>query len=355
MKARRQLTILALLAVLATLLAAQAAASAHAQTSGGAQGRISGELVLGTDGATLGDDLVVDFIVLVGSEIGGTVPAAVEGARFAIDVPLDATRRYIARAVYQGVSYLGAPVAVSEAEPEVTVELPPLYETTTETPDLSIGETVVTAVALDRTTGEIGLIREDLVLNPSDRVYVGASGGAPEGASGVTLRLPTPERTTDALGENVDGEFVLQEGILTTSTPIRALGGTAIITRYLVTYDVTDDEYVLRVTTPLPAARLVVRVPESYVRSAEVVGAGAEGAGELFEVADGDDVPLRTFVLNDAGPGDSLVVRLEGLALVRNHNPIAESPGSLIAGAVALLGIGGAAAFAVMRRGERPA
>jgi hypothetical protein len=344
MKVHRNLTVLA---VFATLLAAPAAAPAHAQTSGDPQGRITGDLVLETDGATLGDDLIVDFIVLVGSEISGTVPATVEGTRFSIEVPLDATRRYIARAVYQGVSYLGAPVAVTEAEPEVVVDLPPLYETTTETPDLSIGETVVTAVALDRTTGEIGLIREDLVLNPSDRVYVGASG--------VTLRIPTPERTTDALGENVDGEFVLQDGILTTSTPIRARGGTSIVTRYLVTYDVTDDEYVLRVTTPLSAGRLVVRVPESYVRSAEVVGAGAEGDGELFEVADGEDVPLRTFVLEGAGPGDSLVVRLEGLALVRNHNPIAESPGSLIAGAIALLVIGGTAAFVVIRGRGRAA
>ena len=122
-----------------------------------------------------------------------------------------------------------------------------------------------------------------------------------------------------------------------------------------MTYDVTDDEYVLRVTTPLPTGRLVVRVPESYVRSAEVVGAGAEGDGELFEVTDGDDVPLRTFILENAGPGDSLVVRLGGLALVRNHNPIAESPGSLIAGAIALIVIGGAAAFVVMRGWRRAA
>ncbi|MQC17496.1 MAG: hypothetical protein DWG80_00285 [Chloroflexi bacterium] len=343
MKIRRHLTVVA---ILGALLAAQAAVSAHAQT-GDPQGRISGELVLGTDGATLGEDLMVDFIVLVGSEIGGTIPATVEGTRFSVQVPLDTTRRYIGRAVYQGVSYLGAPVAVTEAEPEVVVELPSLYETTTETPELSIGETVVTAVALDRTTGEIGLIREDLVVNATDRVYLGASG--------VTLRLPTPERTTDALGENVDGEFVLQDGILTTTTPIRARGSTSIVTRYLVTYDVTDDEYVLRVTTPLPTGRLVVRVPESYVRSAEVVGAGAEGDGELFEVADGDDVPLRTFILENAAPGDSLVVRLEGLALVRNHNPIAETPGSLIAGAVALVVIGGAAAFVVIRGRERTA
>ncbi len=347
MRPPRRLALLVLTTILAAVLPALGSGAAHAQTEGEPQGRITGEVVLGTEGATLGDDLTVDLIVLVGSEIGGTVPATLEGARFSVEVPLDPDRRYIARALYQGVSYLGAPVAVTEDGPDIVVELPPIYETTTETPDLSIDETVVTAVALDRATGEIGLIREDLVLNPSDRVYLGASG--------VTLRIPTPERTTDALGENVDGAFVLDEGILTTTTPIRALGGTSIVTRYLVTYDVTDDEYVVRITTPLPADRLVLRVPASYIRSAEVLSAGTEGEGDVFEVADGDDVPLRTFVLEDAGPGDSLVVRLEGLALVRNHNPIAESPGSLIAGAIALAVIGGAAVFAVGRTRERPA
>ena len=45
--------------------------------------------------------------------------------------------------------------------------------------------------------------------------------------------------------------------------------------------------------------------------------------------------------------------RLEGLALERNHNPLAEPPGSIVAGVVALLVIGAAGAFAI-RRGREP-
>ena len=71
MKSHRRI---AVLVALVTLLVAQAA-SAHAQTSDAPQGRIAGEVILGTDGATLGDDLVVDFIVLVGSEIGAALTA----------------------------------------------------------------------------------------------------------------------------------------------------------------------------------------------------------------------------------------------------------------------------------------
>lgn len=327
------------------LVGALVAGSVHAQTA--TQGRITGDVTLGTDGATLDlDELAVDFIILEGAQIGGSLIATVdEGGAFSLDVPLEGERRYVPRVVYQGVSYIGAPVTVTEEQPEAIASVPPVYETTSETPDLTIGETVVTVVALDRGAGELGFIREDFVLNPSDRVYVG-------GENRVTLRLPTPERTTDALGENADGAFALEEGILTTTVPIRAGGGTSIITRYLVTYDIAEDAYVLRVTTPVAAERIVMRIPDDYVRDLEVLGAGAEGEGEFFEVAEGDPVPLRTVVLEGAGPGDSLVVRLDGLAFEQNHNPLAEMPGSLIAGAIALVMIGAAAAFVVARRPE---
>lgn len=331
-----------LLGIAVAVLGALVAGSAAAQDA--PQGRITGELVAGTEGAMLSDDLTLDFIVLEDTEVGGTVAATVEdGGAFSLDVPVDPDRRYVPRVVYQGVSYFGQPVVVTEEQPEVVAMIPPVYETTSETPDLSIGETVVTVVALDRSTGELGFIREDFVLNPSDMVYVG-------GEDGVTLRLPTAERTVDALGENTDGSFALEEGILTTTVPIRAEGGTSIVTRYLVTYDVTEDQYELRVTTPVAAERLVVRVPEDYVRNLEVLGEGAEGETDFFEVAEGDPVPLRTVVLEGAGPGDSLVVRLDGLALQRNNNPLAEPPGSIIAGAIALGVIGAAGAFAITRR-----
>lgn len=337
----RRAPLLALALAVLTAFAVHGGDSAVAQES--PEGRISGELVAGTEGSTLSDDVTLDFIVLEAADVGGTISATIEeGGTFALDVPLDAERRYVPRAVYQGVSYFGQPVAVTEEEPEVVATIPPLYETTSETPDLSIGETVVTIVALDRATGELGFIREDFVLNPSDMVYVG-------GEDNVTLRLPTSERTVDALGENADGAFALEEGILTTTVPIRAEGGTSIVTRYLVTYDIAEDEYVLRLTTPVAADRLVVRVPDDYIRDLEVMGEGAEGETDFFEVAEGDPVPLRTVVIEDAGPGDSLVVRLEGLALERNHNPLAETPGSLIGGAIALVVIGAAGAFAITR------
>ncbi|MGE3960800.1 MAG: hypothetical protein AB7F65_03870 [Dehalococcoidia bacterium] len=330
----------ALLAVLAVAaLAAPPVASAQTETVG----RITGELTLATAGAELdATALAVDLIVLEAADVTGTVDATVDGTSFAVEVPLDAERRYVPRVRYQGVQYFGQPVSVTHDAPEVVAELPPLYEATAEAPDLVVTETVVTAVALDRGTGQLGLIRDDFVTNPSDRVYVG-------GENGVTLRLPTPEGTLDASGENADGEFDLADGVLQAAVPLRALGGTSIVTRYVVAYDLAEDEYVLRVTTPLPADRLVVRVPEAYVHDLELLGDGREGERDVIEVSDGEPVPLRTFVLEDAAPGDSLIVRLDGLALRRNSNPLAETPGNLIAGAIALAVVGAAGAFAVVR------
>lgn len=349
--ARSRPRLLLALFVLLSLLGSSAGSAAAQSAPAEGMGRITGDLALGTAGATWSDDLRVQFIVLVGSEVEGTVDAEVVRAgdqvSFVIDVPAGPDRRYVPRVVYQGVSSFGAPVTVTDEQPEVVASVPAVFETTTEPPDLSIAETVVTVVALDRGTGELGLIREDLVLNPTDRVYVG-------GAGGITLRLPAPESTIDAAGENADGTFALEGGVVTTTTPLQASGGTSIVTRYLVTYDLAEDAYVLRVTTPVAAQRLVVRVPDEYVHDARVEGAGAEGPADSLTVGEGDPVALRTFVLEGAAPGDSLVVRLDGLELRRNSNPLTETPGSLIAGAIALLVVGSASAYAVARGRTTP-
>lgn len=346
MRRRLVLGVLTVLPVLLATMASLGAGTAHAQTEE-PTGVITGEITLGTEGATLdAAQLTVDFIILAGEDVSGTITATIEGATFRAEVPLVAENRYIPRAVYQGVSYFGEPTVVTEAQPEAVASIQPVYEATSETPDLSIEQSVTTVIALDRGTGQLGVVRDDLVHNPSDRVYVG-------GENHVTLRLPTPDNIVDAAGENADGQFTLEEGVLTTTVPLRADASTSIITRYLVTYDVTEDEYLLRVTTPIPANRLVVRVPEMYVDDLEVVGEGVLGLPDVLDVGEGDPVPLRTVVLEDAGPGDSLVVRLEGLALDTNSNPLAETPGSIIAGVVAVLVVGAAGAYAI-RRGRSP-
>src|SRR5690606_25974425 len=118
----------------------------------------------------------------------------------------------------------------------------------------------------------------------------------------TTLRLPAPEGTEDAAGENADGRFGFEGGVVTTTTPLRP-GETAVITRYLASYDPVGDRYTLRVTAPMSTERVVVRVPESYVRDLRVEGTATLAEPQDLEIAGGEPV---TFLIAEAaglGPG----------------------------------------------------
>ena len=333
-----------LVASLVGALAFLATAGVGAQNP--SQGVITGEVAMGTAGAELDAGLVVQFIVLGESGVTGTLDVPAPGGQFSVEVPLDPSVQYVQRAIYEGVQYFGESVRLTPEAPRATVAPLVVYAATEETPELSLAQTIVTVVALDLGRGELGLVREDLVVNPSDRVYVGR-------ASNVTLRLPAPDGTVEAAGENPDGRFTLQDGIVTTTVPIRAMGETGIVTRYLVEYEPAGDRYVLRVTVPIPTDRIVVRVPESFARSLEPQSPATAGEGELLAIGDAEPVPLRTVVLEGAGPGESLIVVLDGLSPRLNENPLTEAPGSIIAGAVALVVIA-AATTVFLRLGRRP-
>jgi hypothetical protein len=306
-----------------------------------ATGTIGGSVLQGTEGAPLGE-ATVELIMLAGSDVGVAGRTTLVDGAYEFRVPLDPEVRFIPRVVYGGVQYLGEPASLSSETPAVEVDPITVYETTDHIAELSIRETVVTVIAIDRGTGQLGMVREDFVVNPTDRVLAAPTEGA-------TLRIPAPERTVDAAGENADGRFALVDGVLTTTTPMRALNETLLITRWLVEYDIQSDRYVLRITVPVTADRVVVRVPHEYVRRLMPEGDATRAPDEFIETATGD-APLYTAVLEGAGPGDSLVVVLDGLAISVNRNPIAEPPGNVIAATAALLLLAAALAVSVARR-----
>ncbi|MEX2375129.1 MAG: hypothetical protein WD942_06015 [Dehalococcoidia bacterium] len=335
-----------------TVLQVGAATVAQAQEppAAPAEGAIIGQVILGTDTATLDPGTSVELIELLGTSVTTRrAPVAPDGT-YAFAVPVNPEVRYVPRVEYQGVQYFGAPIILTLDAPSASVDPIVVYESTDSAPELTIRETVMTAIALDRREGQIGFIREDLVVNPDDRAYVG-------GADRITLRIPAPEATLDAAGENADGQFALQDGILTTTTPIRALHETALITRFLIDYDTIQDRYGIRVTVPVATDRIILRIPHDYVRHLRPEGGARLGPDEMLTVASGDPVPLYTVVLEDARPGDSLVATLDGLAVQVNRNPIAETPGSVIASLVAfvaLLAVGSTAILYSRRRADDP-
>ncbi|MQC17222.1 MAG: hypothetical protein DWG82_03170, partial [Chloroflexi bacterium] len=193
--------------VVTALVGILTASGASAQQA--TEGTISGVLTMGTAGAVLAPDASVELIELQAAGVTSRRSSTDDSGRYTFTVPVDPDIRYIPRIEYQGVQYFGPAVVLTADAPDAEVGPITVYESTDERPHLAITETVMTAIALDRAEGQIGFIREDLVVNPVDRAYVG-------GEDRVTIRLPVPEGTLEAAGENQDGKFALQEGVLTT-------------------------------------------------------------------------------------------------------------------------------------------
>ncbi|MCK9487189.1 MAG: hypothetical protein M0R73_10915 [Dehalococcoidia bacterium] len=321
------------------------APASHAQT--GSTGTISGVVNMATSGERLDASLLaVEVIILADGGVTGTKAATVQGDTYEVQVDADADLTYVPRATYDGVPYFSGAVTLGDdktAARDFTV-----YATTQDPPDLRVADTLVTVVALDRGQSQLGFIRDDLVVNPSDRVFIGS------GQERITLRYPAPEDTLEVAGENADGRFELEGGVVTTTTPLRP-GETPVVTRYLVSYDRSEDSYTLRLTAPVATARAVLRVPEGYARALTLEGDAVRGEPQVVEVSEGESVTFRVIEATDLGPGDGLVVTLDGFAPEVNSNVLTDSPQAIIAIALALVVLGGAAAYALARpRGARP-
>lgn len=338
----RVLFVLAAVIGLATALGPGASPPAmHVGAQSPPAGRISGTIRNGTAGAAVPLTLEIRLVTLSGSDVVDSRTTSATGGAFSFAVEPDTALTYVLRTVYDDVPYFAEAVSLApdapNAEREITV-----FETTHDPPALSIASTHITVVALDRTSGELTLLREDVVRNPGDRVYVGD-------ADGITIRVPAVDGVIDA-GPLVEDERVrLEAGVVTAAIPLTP-GDTQIVTGYLVRYDRAADRYRLRVTAPLASERIEARVPARFVRSVEPL----EGTSRDQETTLRGERVL-VVARDDAGPGDSLLVDLVGLSgLARAENPLTESPGAAIAVVIALVTlVGGAVATMriVRRRG----
>ena len=334
MRARTIATIV--LATCVTLFASTR--SVEAQVTPVQNGRVSGTITSGTQGVAVPDSVRVRLITLDGSKVGDPVAASVSSGKYTATAPIAPGRVFVPHVAYEGIDYFGDPVTFTDSAREATRDFV-VYATTRETPPLAIASSTVTVVAIDRERGQIGLLREDMVANPSDRVFVGDS-------TGVTLRIPAPTGTVEATGDNAEGTFTFERGVVTTTVPIRPGKLTSIVTRYVVAYDPSTEQYALRVTSPLPAERLVVRVPEGYVRAVKPEAGARRVADERLP---GQESQVLQIVQSTGSvrPGGGVVVNLLGLSqAVIQTNPLTEPRGAAIASALAMLIVGGGTAAA---------
>ena len=303
------------------------------------EGVVRGKVTMLSAGAALEGTLEVELIVLEGSKVTSAVKAPVSDGAYEARVPTTAGRTYIPRINYQRVDYFGDPVRLSPTEKAATRDFA-VYATTDRADTLSLIQTIVTVVGLDRTKGEMGLLREDVVSVSGDRVYTG-------GASGVTLRLPAPEGTTEASDEDSGGTFA--NGVMAVTTPIRPGEASSIITSYLVKYDPAQDRYRLRVTVPIPAQSVVARVPREFARKVRPVAPAEQVDDQVLK----DEARTVLYIVRTPDrieAGQSLLVDIDGVAGTLQHHPLTEQPGASIAVGAVLAGAAAAGVFIWRRR-----
>lgn len=327
-----------LIAVAALAVGARPAAAQQPAPEGVVHGRIT----MASAGAVLEGTLEVEFVILEGAQATGSVKTPAKGGIYEARVPVIESRTYVPRLNYSGVDYFGEPVRFTGSERDVTRDFT-VYATTDRANSIRLVQTIVTVIGIDPQQGKLGILREDVMSLAGDRVYTG-------GPTGVTFRVPAPSGTTEASEEDGNGTFA--DGVLSITTPIRPGAAASIITStYLVKYDPAVDRYRLRVTVPVPAETVVVRVPRDYVRNVRPVAPAVKGDDQVIQDEDRTVLSVvRTPARIEAG--QSLVVDIDGVAGTLRHHPLTEQPGASIAAATVLAMVAGAAALVWRRRGS---
>lgn len=335
------LIVLVLTAV--TAVTSVSRAEAQTPTPAAVTGVISGTVRNGTAGAAP-VEVNVQLITIPRSGAISAREAMTTGGRFRFETPADATATHLLRTEYAGVPYLDEmPILIGPEAPTMERALV-VWEVTSERPALRSEATTLSVQAVDRASARMQLQREDRVVNPGDRVYVGGGGG-----ERVTLRFPAPDGLVAVREEQAFDGTAASDGQTVTSTrPLRP-GVTSIVTDMVVGYDPAVAQTALRVTTSIPSDRIEVRVPARAVDSVRPL-ADAVRAPDLEQ--DG----ARWLVVRRGGAaraGEGVVVGLVGLSGRQPENVLTSIQGAAAATVVALAVV--AVALALGARRTRPA
>jgi len=263
--------------------------------------------------------------------------------RFEFEAEANIARTYIVVVDYQGVEYFSGALLISPDIPTATANFE-VYATSDSAPDLTIDQTVVTLLAIDRAEHQLTLIREDLVRHGELYIYTGA-------ADAITLRLPAPDGAVSGGGlDGATSDYDFDGSTITVATPLRP-GVTSIVTQVTVRYEPDEDEYRLRITAPLATEHIKVRVPESFLR--EVRPRGDEAAFGPDDEFEGETLTVVERTV-PAVSGQSLVADLVGLSGVEEAtHPLTSGVGAGVGALLALLVVGGVAIG--LRRRIQPA
>lgn len=294
---RAKVTLIAVLALGAMLVAAQPSAGADAA------GTIVGHITAGTAGGPAIGALEVRLHTFAGGT-DETAPATVgrtdaSGAFTFERLATDAQTAYVVTTEYQDVEYASDVIAFTGGQTTRTVELA-VYETTDVASAIRVRQQHL-IVTPDAANGVLRVVEIAVVENGGDRTFVGGATGAAAGT--IRLQLPADAYDVDFAGAFATNASLVDGGVAYDGPVVP--GQTQLVVGYVIDY--AGAAYSFQKVLPLPTDAFDVLVDD--------VGLSARSAqlSEPVKVTAGDK-PFLRLTGKDLRAGSVVVVQLSGAA-----------------------------------------
>ena len=316
-RSRRVLTLL-------FLFIAAGLSIAWRQTFQPGDGMVIGEVVNGTPGGAIPPNLSVTLHTFSGMEETGvhTTTVSAEGSYRFEEIALEEGETLVARAVYEGVTYVSEFVTV-EPEQE-TVSLPvTIYETTADRADVTVSQL---HVFVNQVGERVQVGTYAVIGNAGNRTYV----GSPQDSVRTTwsARLPDGAENLQFDSAELGGRFIpLTNGFADT----RPVPPGAATSETSFTYEIPLREGMeIEQSLDLPVRAAVLVLPEGAWR---LEGAGLSPEG-MLETQMG---PALSYTTGPLGAGEPLAFRLVPLGTERSTVPSGDSSNGLAFGIASLV------------------
>lgn len=290
-------------------------------------GTVSGEVVNGTPGENVPNDLAVSLHVFSGTVETDNYTTTVGGGGSYLfaDVAFEEQSTVVARAVYEGVTYVSEFATVEPEQEEISLPVM-IYETTEDAADVAITQLHVFVNQM----GERVQVGEYAVLaNTGSRTYVGASD---EGVRTTwSTRLPQGAENLQFESGDLGGRFIPLDDGFADTRPIPP-GGSGVETSF--TYEIAFREGLeIEQLFDVPVRSAVLVLPEGDW--------GLQGTGISAEgMLDTQMGPALSYTAGPLSAGEPLAFSLSARPSADTVRPVSERPGGLAFGIAAFVAAG---------------
>tara|TARA_B100000700_G_scaffold331502_1_gene464917 strand:- start:1527 stop:2573 length:1047 start_codon:yes stop_codon:yes gene_type:complete len=251
--------------------------------------KITGSVHMITDTAELPSNLKVQLIVLEETKQPTSISSNVDkNGNFEFVVNSNERYNYIPLLIYNGVRYLSEPQSLQFGNTSGNKKIHfDIYENTSNHSTISVEQTKITLMRLQRSNSTLTFRREDSIRQSDQYVYIGDG-------IGHTIQIPLFQNTVDARAEGEYlSEFQIEGKYLTTRMPLRP-GLNKIITTHIVSYEKDEDSYLLSIINAFPNNLIQFEIPEDFVTRVDFKNSDSW----IKNTTEVNNVPLQIFSKN---------------------------------------------------------